>query len=204
MKDKMKNEYKIKTVAWDIGGVNDDIVTVNVTELLNGVGLTEGRRRSGPKKRGRKQEGLSLFYSYSHKDENFRDELETHLKLLQRQGAIYNWHDRRIIPGDEWDKKIDEHLEKANIILLLVSADFIASDYCYDVEMKRAIERHENKEAVVIPVILRECDWHSAPFGKLQALPKDGKAVKLWPDRDCAWKDVAQGIRSVIEELRKK
>ena len=183
--------------------IQDDIVTVNVTDLLNGVDLPDVRRRPGPEERGRQQEPLRLFYSYSHKDENFRDELEIHLKLLQRQGVISNWHDRRILPGDEWDKKIDENLEKADIILLLVSADFIASDYCYDVEMKRAMERHENKEAVVIPVILRECDWHSSPFGKLQALPKDGKAVKLWPDRDSAWKDVAQGIRKVIEELRK-
>jgi internalin A len=182
--------------------IQDDIVTVNVTDLLNGVDLSDVRRRTGPEERGRQQEPLGLFYSYSHKDENLRDELETHLKLLQRQGAISDWHDRRILAGGEWDKKIDENLEKADIILLLISADFIASDYCYDVEMKRAMERHENKEAVVIPVILRDCDWHSAPFGKLQALPKDGKAVKLWSDRDSAWNNVAQGIRKVIEQVR--
>jgi len=179
-------------------------VTVNVADLLNGVDLPDVRRRPGPEERGRQQEALRLFYSYSHKDEALRDELETHLKLLQREGAISGWHDRRILAGSEWDKKIDENLEKADIILLLVSADFVASDYCYDVEMKRAIERHKRKEAVVIPVILRDYDWHTAPFGKLQALPKNGKAVKLWADRDSAWKDVAQGIRKVIEESRKK
>jgi len=176
-------------------------VIVTVEELLNGVDLPYVRRR--PLTEEREREELRLFYSYSHKDEALRDELETHLKLLEREGGISNWHDRRIFPGDEWDKKIDENLEKADIILLLISADFIASDYCYDIEMKLAMKRHNNKEAIVIPVILRDCDWHSAPFGKLQALPRDGKAVTLWPNRDSTWKDVAQGIRNVVDNLRK-
>ena len=86
--------------------------------------------------------------------------------------------------------------------MLLVSADFVASDYCYDVEMKRALERHDAGKARVIPIILRAVDWHSVPLGKLQALPKDGKPVTLWPDRDSAWNDVATGIRKVVEQLR--
>jgi len=175
-------------------------VMVKVAELLNGVDLPDARRK--PQQEKREQEALRLFYSYSHKDEALRDELETHLKLLQRQRIISTWHDRRILPGDEWDKKIDENLEKADIILLLISADFIASDYSFDIEMTRAMKRHYNKDAIVIPLILRDCDWHSAPFGKLQALPKDGIAVKLWPDLDSAWKDVAQGIRSAAGKIR--
>jgi internalin A len=97
-----------------------------------------------------------LFYSYAHKDESLRNELETHLKLLQRQGRIESWHDRDIEAGDEWKRKIDDNLERADIILLLVSADFIASEYCYEKEMTRAIERHEKNEARVIPVIVRD------------------------------------------------
>ena len=104
--------------------------------------------------------------------------------------------------GEEWKNEIDGNLERAEIILLLVSADFIASDYCYDVELKRAMERHEAAEAVVVPVILRDALWTKAPFGKLQALPKDGKPVTTWSDRDSAWKNVAEGIEKAAAKLR--
>ena len=144
---------------------------------------------------------IEVFYSYSHRDEALRDELENHLALLKRQGVIRDWHDRRITAGSEWSGKIDDYLNSAGVILLLVSADFLASDYCYDLEMKRAMERHERGEAVVIPIILRAVDWHSAPFGKLQALPKDGRPVTSWPNRDEAFTDIARGIRKAIEQL---
>jgi internalin A len=146
---------------------------------------------------------MRLFYSYSHKDENLRNELDTHLKLLRRQGLIETWHDRKIEAGDEWKRKIDENLERADIILLLVSADFIASDYCWDKEMMRALQRHENGEAQVIPVIVRDVNWKRAPFAKLQALPKDGLAVTKWPDKDSAWRNVSEGIERIVEEIRK-
>jgi len=145
---------------------------------------------------------IEVFYAYSHKDEILRDELETHLSILKRRGIISCWHDRRISAGTEWDDKIDDHLNRADIILLLVSADFIASDYCYEKEMTRALERHDLKEARVIPVILRACDWNFALFSKLQALPKDGNPVVSWSNRDEAFKDVSVGIRRVAEELR--
>jgi len=144
---------------------------------------------------------ISLFYSYSHKDEALRDELETHLTLLRRHGVVRGWHDRRIPAGTEWAGQIDQHLEAADVILLLVSADFLASDYCYDKEMKRALERHGAGAARVIPVILRPCDWQSAPFWKLQALPKDGKPVATWKDRDEAFTDIARGIREAVASL---
>ncbi len=126
------------------------------------------------------RQAVRLFYSYSHKDETLRNELETHLKLLQRQGLIETWHDRQIEAGDEWKQKIDENLERADIILLLISSDFIASDYCYDKEMGRAMERHSQKEARVIPVIVRDVNWRIAPFAELQALPKDGNHARLF------------------------
>ncbi len=136
-----------------------------------------------------------LFFSYSHKDEALPDKLEVHLAMLKRQGVLETWHDRRIVAGDEFVGRIGEELERANIILLLVSPDFLASDYCYDIEMTRAMERHEAREARVIPVILRPCDWYGAPFGKLNAAPKDGKAVATWPDLDEAFLDVVRAIR---------
>lgn len=143
---------------------------------------------------------LELFYSYAHEDEALRNELEKHLKLLQRQGYITQWYDRQIPPGNVWAQEIDTHLKSASIILLLVSPDFIASDYCYSVEMQEALRRHVANEARVIPIILRPCDWEAAPFGKLQALPKDAKPVTKWSDRDSAFTDIAKRLRETIEE----
>jgi len=144
------------------------------------------------------QHPIEIFYSYSHKDEDLRNELEKHLGVLKRNGVIAGWHDRKIAPGAEWGGEIDKHLETADIILLLVSSDFIASDYCYEVELKRAMERHAQRTARVIPVILRNCDWRDAPFGKLQALPKDGKPIKTWNDMDEAFTDVVAGLKRTI------
>jgi hypothetical protein len=142
---------------------------------------------------------IEVFFSYAHEDESLRDKLAKHLKLLERQGVIQGWHDRQILPGTEWQGQLDRHLETAQIILLLISADFLASDYCYDIEMKRALERHEAGDARVIPIILRPVDnWDQSPFGKLQALPKGGKPITRWPNEDEAFANVAQGIRAVV------
>lgn len=127
--------------------------------------------------------------------------METQLSMLKRQGVIETWHDRRIGAGEDIHYAIDDHINTDDIIILLVSADFIASDYCYDVEMQRAMERHERGEALVIPVILRACDWHHAPFGKLKAVPLDGKPVTLWPDIDEAFLQVAKGVREAAGRL---
>ena len=143
----------------------------------------------------------SVFFSYSHKDESLRDQLETHLALLKNLGLIDAWYDRRIGAGNEVDQAIFSKLESADIILLLVSADFLASTYCYSREMARAMERHEAGEARVIPVILRHCVWHDAPFGKLLAAPRDGKPVMAWPDRDEALADVARQVGKAVEAL---
>ena len=146
-------------------------------------------------------QGITLFFSYSHQDEALRDELAKHLSLLERQGVLSSWHDRQIAPGSEWAGQIDHYLEQAQIILLLVSSDFLASNYCYDIELGRALERHEAGEAVVVPVILRSVDWQGAPFRRLQALPKNGEPVTAWGDRDAAFTDVAKGIRKVAASL---
>ena len=141
----------------------------------------------------------SVFFSYSHKDEALRDELEVHLAMLKREGAISAWHDRKILAGDELNGEIHARLSDAQVILLLVSPDFLASSYCYDVEIARAMELHEQGHARVIPVILRPCDWKvSTPFAKLLAVPTDGKPITKWPDRDEAWLDVVQQLRAAL------
>ena len=144
---------------------------------------------------------VEVFISYAHEDERYREQLGAHLGQMRNEGIISEWHDREIVAGKEWAGEIDKHIEIAQIILLLVSPDFLASEYCREIEMRRAMERHEAGEARVIPVIIRPADWNSAPFAKLQGLPKDGKPVTKWGNRDEAWLSVAKGIRRVIEQL---
>ena len=136
-----------------------------------------------------------LFYSYSHADELLRDELAKHLTILERQSVISSWHDRKIGPGEEWDREIRERLEEADIILLLVSADFLASEYIWEVELATSFDRHRHEDAIVIPIILRPCDWRESKIGTLQALPKDGRAVTSWADRDEALASIAASLR---------
>jgi formylglycine-generating enzyme required for sulfatase activity len=147
-------------------------------------------------------DAVELFFSYSHRDEALRDQLATHLKLLERQGIISSWHDRKIVPGSEWAGDINNYLSQADIILLLVSADFLASDYCWDIEIQKALARHEAGTATVIPVILRPVDWSSAPFARLQAMPKNAQPVVTWDHPDLAFMDIAKGIRLTAEKLR--
>ncbi|WP_059002295.1 phosphorylase family protein [Leptolyngbya sp. NIES-2104] len=144
---------------------------------------------------------VEIFFSYAHEDEVLRDKLATHLTTLQRQGIIRQWHDRQIGAGKEWEGEIDRHLNTAHVILLLVSADFIASDYCFDKEVKRAMERHAVGEARVIPIVLRPVDLDGMPFNKLQTLPKDRKPVTTWANQDEAFLDIAKGIRTAIKEM---
>lgn len=145
-----------------------------------------------------------LFFSYSHQDEALRNELEIHLAALQRQGLIEPWHDRRIGAGEEVDRAIDEQLDSADIILLLISPYFIASRYCYDVEMARALERHARGEAKVIPVILHPCDWHALPFGKLLATPTDGRPVSKFPNQHEAFLEISTAIRKCAEAINQR
>lgn len=149
---------------------------------------------------------VKIFISYAHNDEQYRKALEQQLMGLSLLGLVSLWNDREISPGSERLHEIDKHLNEAHIILLLVSPDYLISEYLYSTEMKRAMERHERKEAIVIPIILRRVDWKEMPFGKLQALPVEGEyiASSHWHNQDEAFFDVAQGIRKVIESLVKK
>jgi hypothetical protein len=147
---------------------------------------------------------VKIFCCYAHEDEPLLKKLKTHLFPLQRAGLVDVWYDRDISAGTDWEQQIKERLNTAQIILLLVSPDFMASDYCYSIEMQRAIERHERGEARVIPIILRHTYWQGAPFGKLQALPTDAKPVRSWPNQDQAFFNVTQGIRKIVEEIMPK
>lgn len=149
-------------------------------------------------------EPVDLFYSYAHEDEALRDELAGHLKIMERRGVIRPWHDRCLTPGQKWDEEIDSQLATADLVLLLVSADFIKSDYIWSHELDVAMKRHERGEASVVPVMLRAVDITDAPFAALQGLPTDLEPVTSWSNRDEAWTDVAKGIRRKVEQIRSK
>src|SRR5579884_4136515 len=133
---------------------------------------------------------LEILCCYAREDQPLLKKLRIHLAPLQRQGLITIWCDTDINAGAEWEKDIKKHLNTAQIILLLISPDFMASDYCYSTEMQRALERHERKEARVIPIIFRPTMWKGAPFDKLQMLPTNAKPVRNWPTEDDALNDV--------------
>jgi tetratricopeptide (TPR) repeat protein len=147
-----------------------------------------------------KQE-IKLFYCYAHEDRPIRDELEKHLSWLKRRYQLTNWHDREILPGEEWERAIDTHLNTAQLILLLISPDFMASDYCYGKEMRRALERHKAGTCRVVPILLRPTYWEDAPFSSLQLLPTDARPITRWPDRDEAFQDVVTEISRTIKDL---
>lgn len=145
---------------------------------------------------------IELFYSYSHKDKVLRQKLEEHLRVLQREDVIAAWHYEQITAGSDWSLEIRQHLERADVVLLLVSSAFHDSDYCNNIELRRAMARHKEGKARVIPVILRNCAWKKTILRDLKALPSNGDAVTQWRDRDAAFTDVVEGISKVAEELR--
>jgi serine/threonine protein kinase len=175
------------------------------SELLSHSLTTSPQERSVPTESPRgpaaAPSGIQVFISYSQKDDHLCDELLLHLAMMRRQGLVREWYDRRVDPGVDRLSTIEAELERSEAVVLLVSADFIASDTCYDVEMRRACEKHDVGEGVVIPVIVRMCEWSYAPFARFSALPTNGKAVTSWPNRDEAWFDVTCGIRTTIVEF---
>ena len=144
---------------------------------------------------------LRVFISYSHKDQRLLDGLRDHLAQLQREQLVQHWSDRKIQAGDDWAGQIDQNLEAANIILLLVSASFLNSNYCSDIEVRRAMDRHQKGEARLIPIILKPSDWTHTEFARLQALPDGGRPITKWSNRDEAYLSVVQGIREVAADV---
>src|SRR5689334_2656482 len=130
---------------------------------------------------------VKVFISYAHKDEAYMEALSEHLTMLKRNAVISEWHDRKIIPGKNWKNEISNNLENAELILFLVSSTFLSSEYCFDIEFARALKKHEDGSAQLIPVVIRPCDWTSSKLGKFQALPKNAQAISKWPDQDDGW-----------------
>ena len=173
------------------------------TQLVSEGSISVGRGYGGSVclAAGTNSDALKVFVSYSHADEKLKDAVLKHLKPLERMNLITEWHDRKLLAGDEWGEEINQNLENADIVLILVSIDFINSKYCYDVELDRALERHAAGQCRVVPIILRGCLWQHAPFSKLQALPRDGKPATTWEDLDLAFANVGEGIRLVAEDI---
>ena len=146
---------------------------------------------------------VRVFVSYSHEDEELRNELEVQLAMLRRQGLIEIWNDRRLNAGDRLDWTISDELDRADVILLLISPNFLASDYCYKIEKGRALERHRANEARLISVILRPCDWQHTDLAEFVVTPRDGRPITRWPDRDEAFVDVIQSIRAALKYIGK-
>ena len=144
---------------------------------------------------------IDVFISYSHLDEALYTQLAKHLKPLEYEGLIRAWYDRQLLPGNDFETEISGKLEAARVILLLISPDFVDSEYCWGKEMKVAMERHDSGSAYVVPIILRPVDWQGAPFGRLVALPKDGKPITTWANQDEAFFDIAHRLRPLITQL---
>jgi hypothetical protein len=148
---------------------------------------------------------VRVFYSYSHEDEPMLGSLRTHLAMLRRRGLITEWVDRDIEAGSGWRDRIAQELEAADLVLLLVSADFVNSDFCYEQEMPRALERSDEGAAKVVAIVLRPVDgWEDSPFARLQVAPKDAQPVTTWQNQDEALADVAAKIRRVVERIREE
>jgi hypothetical protein len=143
---------------------------------------------------------VEVFCSYSHKDELLRNQFEACVAVLVQQGLARIWYDRQILAGGNWTAEIEEHLNSADIITFLVSADFLASEYCYKKEVRQALEREARGEVLVLPIIVRPCDWTDAPFAHLQAIPTGANAVTAWTNIDEAWTDVAKSLKIAVRQ----
>jgi hypothetical protein len=139
-----------------------------------------------------------IFIAYSHADKKYLEGLTRHLSVLEREGLVRVWYDGCITAGENWDASIRRSLQEADVVLLLISAEFIASQYCYSVEMQAAIDRHKRREALVVPIIIRDSGWQELPIGELQALPEGSLPVARWRDREAAYLSIIRGIRAAL------
>lgn len=144
---------------------------------------------------------LRVFISYAHADEIHCKRLIVHLAALRRERKIEQWHDREILAGKAWGEEIDDNLARADIVLLLVSADFIHSEYCYEKELSLALERHQRGVARVIPIIVSPVDVTGTPIAAIQTLPRDAKPITTWGNQEEAWLNTVHGVRQVIASI---
>lgn len=195
----VNNQTLMAELGWEVDRYR------RVKEQLQRQGLVIGSR-GGPGgavalSTSARATALSLFVSYSHADEGVKKQLEKHLHPLERMSLVKKWSDRQIRPGQEWDRVISDNLRTANLVVILVSVDFLNSSYCYDIEMDEALEYHDKGKLTLIPVIVGHCLWKTAPFARIQALPKDALPICSWSNQDEALVNVAEGIRTAAEAL---
>jgi hypothetical protein len=151
-------------------------------------------------KQQQKQPEITIFFSYAQPDQVLQERLAIHLSQLKRDGMIKEWSDQQIPVGSDRSQAIDQAMRSAHIVLLLISADFLASDACYHVEMQQALERHRRGETRVVPVIIRPCDWQHSPFAHLQCLPRNTKPATTWNNQDEAFVVIAHELRRIITQ----
>ena len=147
---------------------------------------------------------MKAFISYSHRDDWALDRLHTHFAMLRRERQITEWYDRDILAGTDIDHEVLEQLESCALFLPLVSPDFLASNYCYEREMTRALERHIAGEIRIVPIIVEPCDWKVSPLGSLKALPRDANPVVNWTNQNEAFLDIVTELRRVLTELKSR
>ncbi|MDE7063180.1 MAG: toll/interleukin-1 receptor domain-containing protein, partial [Lachnospiraceae bacterium] len=158
-------------------------------------------RRKGDYNFMQSEEKIKVFLSYSHRDEEYKKELDKHLAVQRKSGKIETWNDRKLVAGTHIHEEIDEKLVEADLIILLLSSDFFDSDYCYGKEMTRALELNDCGKNIIIPVIIRPCDWLDSPLKNIVALPEDGCPISKWEDADEAYLSVVSGIKKAIAQL---
>ena len=147
------------------------------------------------------RQALHLFFSFVKQDQSYLDEIEKGLTMLKRQGYISIWDERMISAGAEWRREVEEHLDLADIILLLISQDYLNSDFSYEIELKRAMERYNAGGVRIIPILINPCDWKQSPFSQLQVLPKNLKSVSEWQDQQAAIRDIVKNVQIAVEEI---
>src|SRR6185295_13371991 len=138
---------------------------------------------------------VKVFISYAHKDEMYKDQLVAHLSALKNLGIIQQWDDRQITVGQSWDHEINSAMNEAELILLLISSDFLASDYIVSKEISAALERSRRNETKLVPIIVRPCDFADTPLAQFQATPKNAKPISTWSNQDEAFLDVLQHLK---------
>lgn len=143
---------------------------------------------------------VRLFYSYAADDESFRTKLEGHLAVVRRLGLLRTWSQLEVQPGDAESQTVDEALADADVVLLLVSSDYLSSDGC-DQQVHKALRHHHEGRCQVVPILLRPVQYDLAPFSELPCLPAEKRPISLWEEEDLAWQEVAEGIQRVVEEI---
>lgn len=147
----------------------------------------------------KKNKTAKVFISYSHCDEHYKNRLDKALYALKRNNRITVWEDRLLVAGQAWEQELFEKLEEAEVILMILSDDYIASDFCYSREFKYVLDSHKRKSKVLIPIIVRPCSWQDLEFGAIQAVPKDGTPINTYTNEDLAWHEVVQAIKRSID-----